>query len=1399
MKKITTILAVILLLAVSMTAQNPKLSYSAVVRNSANELVANENITVAVAIANDASGTAVYAETHNVTTNANGMVSLTIGEGTGATGSLADVTWKTAYITATYTLPGGATVVNTVPVSAVPYALYADNVSAEAVGGAVADYLATHGGGSYTETDPTVPAWAKAATKPAYDYSEITGTPTIPTVNDGTLTIQKNGETVGTFTANQPGTSTVNITITAQDIITAVNSMTNEEKAALCSALNCSGGGEEPTTFTCGTSKMVDADGNEYETVLIGTQCWTKTNLRVAPAGATDMTSSGTSSTTEPYYYVNSSVDAATYGYYYNWEAAKLACPSGWHLPSDAEWTAMEATQTSMDVTGSGWRGDHAGKLAGDGWNSSSTAGAPGNATDANHNASGFSAVPAGFWFYGFLYAGTDADFWSSTEGGTSGAWRRTLYYYGADVDRDADSRDAGFSVRCLRDETGGGTTYVQPTVTTSAATDITATSATLNGNVSNPDNVTITAQGFEWKTTTGGTYAVVNATGEPMTYSLTGLAAGTSYTYRAFVTTAEGTSYGSEVDFTTTAGTIDPTSFTCGTSKMVDADGNEYETVLIGTQCWTKTNLRVAPVGATDATSSGANSNTVPYYYVNPSVDAATYGYYYNWEAAKLACPAGWHLPNDAEWNTLEATVSGSDWQESYATATGYRGSHAGKLAGDGWNSSTTAGAPGNVTDANHNASGFSAVSAGNWGYGFNDAGGFAYFWSSTENGTFYAWYRNLYYSGVDVHRSSYYRNNGFSVRCLRDETGGGTTYVQPTVTTSSATNITSTSATMNGNVSNPDNVTITAQGFEWKTTTGGTYAVVNATGEPMTYSLTGLAAGTSYTYRAFVTTAEGTSYGSEVEFTTTAATTFTCGTSKMEDADGNEYETVLIGTQCWTKTNLRVAPAGATDGTSSGAYSYTVPYYYVKPGVDAATYGYYYNWEAAKLACPAGWHLPSDAEWNTLEATVSGSDWQESYATATGYRGSHAGKLAGDGWNSSTTAGAPGNVTDANHNASGFSAVPAGNWNDGFDYAGYFAFFWSSTVYGAFDAWSRGLGYNNADVYRRNYGGRYGGFSVRCLRDETGGGTTYVQPTVTTSSATNITSTSATMNGNVSNPDNVTITAQGFEWKTTTGGTYAVVNATGEPMTYSLTGLAAGTSYTYRAFVTTAEGTSYGSEVEFTTTAATTFTCGTSKMEDADGNEYETVLIGTQCWTKTNLRVAPVGATDATSSGANSNTVPYYYVNPSVDAATYGYYYNWEAAKLACPAGWHLPNDAEWNTLEATVSGSDWQESYATATGYRGSHAGKLAGDGWNSSTTAGAPGNVTDANHNASGFSAVPAGDWSNGFYNAGNGAFFWSSTERGTNFAWYRSLNYRNADVSRDYNGRNLGYSVRCLRD
>lgn len=255
MKKLI-LLALVLFSAATMLAQTNRMSYQAVVRNAANELVAEENLTVAIRIS-DANGTSAFSETHSVTSNRNGVISLMIGEGSGQSGNMASVDWRTAQIHTEVTLPGGTTLSNTTPVNAVPYAFYADSVDIHWVNDAVEDYLDNHSISSIVETDPTVPAWAKEATKPVYDYSEITNTPDMsgyltsetdptvpdwakesvkpvydyseitntpdmtpyltiesdPTVNNSTITIQQNGDLVGSFTLNQAGDQTINITV----------------------------------------------------------------------------------------------------------------------------------------------------------------------------------------------------------------------------------------------------------------------------------------------------------------------------------------------------------------------------------------------------------------------------------------------------------------------------------------------------------------------------------------------------------------------------------------------------------------------------------------------------------------------------------------------------------------------------------------------------------------------------------------------------------------------------------------------------------------------------------------------------------------------------------------------------------------------------------------------------------------------------------------------------------------------------------------------------------------------------------------------------------------------------------------------------------------------------------
>jgi uncharacterized protein (TIGR02145 family) len=218
-----------------------------------------------------------------------------------------------------------------------------------------------------------------------------------------------------------------------------------------------------------------------------------------------------------------------------------------------------------------------------------------------------------------------------------------------------------------------------------------------------------------------------------------------------------------------------------------------------------------------------------------------------------------------------------------------------------------------------------------------------------------------------------------------------------------------------------------------------------------------------------------------------------FTCGTSTVTDVDGNSYNTVSIGTgattQCWTASNLKVtkyndgvtlipdetantagwgglATGARTDYTGATGISGAVP----SGQTYVSTYGYLYNWFAvndAKGLCPSGWHVPTDAEWTTLE----------SYLNTVAPTGSVGSKMKKNDALWSTNTGT---------NSSGFSALPGGvRIADGrfFDIRST-AYFWSATE-DVNNAWIRFLNGNNDQVTGNNANGKSVGFSVRCLRD--------------------------------------------------------------------------------------------------------------------------------------------------------------------------------------------------------------------------------------------------------------------------------------------------------------------------
>jgi uncharacterized protein (TIGR02145 family) len=222
----------------------------------------------------------------------------------------------------------------------------------------------------------------------------------------------------------------------------------------------------------------------------------------------------------------------------------------------------------------------------------------------------------------------------------------------------------------------------------------------------------------------------------------------------------------------------------------------------------------------------------------------------------------------------------------------------------------------------------------------------------------------------------------------------------------------------------------------------------------------MSGLTVGTTYYVRAYAINSAGTAYGNEEKFFT-------------------PYQEVTIGTQVWMQKNLAVShyrngdsipeirDSAAWDAARTGAWCW-----YNNDSSNDATYGKLYNWYALndpRGLAPAGWHVSSDAEWDTLVIFLGGQ------------------LIAGGKMKEAGTAHWFPPNTDAT-NSSGFTGLPGGSLfgNGKFGLIGPYGTWWSSTPFQDFQAWYRTLQYNSAAIYGTHHDAttRYG-FSVRCVKD--------------------------------------------------------------------------------------------------------------------------------------------------------------------------------------------------------------------------------------------------------------------------------------------------------------------------
>jgi uncharacterized protein (TIGR02145 family) len=183
------------------------------------------------------------------------------------------------------------------------------------------------------------------------------------------------------------------------------------------------GGGGSGLTGTSGTFPD-SRDGKSYKWVKIGEQYWMAENLNHNATGSKC--------------YDNLESNCTTYGRLYNWAAAKNACPTGWHLPSEAEWTTLTDFVGGSSTAGTKLK-------SASGWNNN------GNGTDDY----GFAALPGGYYHLSdavFLVVGKSGYWWSSTEYNASIAWYQDMDYSYAYVGGSNNDKANFISVRCLKD-----------------------------------------------------------------------------------------------------------------------------------------------------------------------------------------------------------------------------------------------------------------------------------------------------------------------------------------------------------------------------------------------------------------------------------------------------------------------------------------------------------------------------------------------------------------------------------------------------------------------------------------------------------------------------------------------------------------------------------------------------------------------------------------------------------------------------------------------------------------------------------------------------------------------------------------------------------------------------------
>ena len=1353
MNKLLTSLLLLFACACACAQVPQKMTYQSVVRDANNSLVDNRNVSARIWILHGgADGTAVYIETQTATTNANGLMTLVIGEGTVVSGNLAAIVWADGpyFLKAEVDPAGGSsyTQVTVQELLSVPYALYAEQAG-NGFGGDYNDLV-------NTPAIPTVPTHVSAFTNDAgyltsfteqqvlsishdtvfltggsfvklpagFDgnynsltnrpnlsavatsgsYSDLTGTPNIPTVPTNVSTFTNDAGYLTSFTEQQvlsirhdtlflTGGSFVKLSA-GFDGAYNYNSLTNRPNlsavATSGSYSDLSGTPTIPTVptnvsaFTNDAGYLTSFTEQQVLTIRHDTLFLTGGSFVKLPAGfdgsynynsLTDKPNLSAVATSGSYSDLTGTPDIPTVPT----SVSAFTNDAGYLTPA----TVQEAVTIPTNV--SAYTND-AGYL---------TVATAQDEVAVPTAVSEFSN-DAGYITAGQVPAQVSAD-WNATEGAAQILNKPEI---------PTEANNATLTIQqngaTIGTFTGNASSDQFLNVTVPTATSQLSNNAGYITADSLPTNVSAFVN--------DAGYLTAAQCGDTSLCEMVNLIAS--------LQTQIGQVQTAIAQMDVLLDSLEEAKFRCGTSLVFDYDSNLYHTLQLGNQCWMKENMRTTHFadGTEIPASQYMSSNQMRRYIPNNDTNLIpTYGYMYNWVAAmhntpssssnpsgvQGVCPTGWHVPSHDEWMQLADFVGG---QPQYFCGSNYTNIAKALASTTGWDASDELCAVGNASNGN-NASGFSAYPSG---YYFNNQrffGSRAFFLSSTQNdyGRVQGFCIVAGSSAVGT-ETTYLPSEAYAVRCLRDVMGANA--LLPTVSTTDVSSISLTTATCGGEVTADGGAEVTARGVCWSTipeptvndahTTDGT-----GTGT-FTSELTGLSPSTYYYVRAYATNSYGTRYGQLQSFTTPAFTlptvvtvpasditytSATCGGEVTSEGDAPVTERGI----CWT-TNGYPTADGNHIVVGGGLGSFTATITGLVPGTsyhvcayaisDAGTvYGGLFLVVTQSLSLP-----------DVYTASVSNI----TLTTAT-----CGGEVTSDGGAEVTARGVC------------WSTSPSPTLNDAHTTDG------SGT--GTFTSELTGLS-PNTFYYVRTYatnsqGTRYGqqqGFTTTALS----------LPTVVTASASDITYTSATCGGEVTSEGDAPVTERGVCWGT---NVYPTVNdnriSVGSGLgsfTATITDLVPGTHYYVRAYAISDAGTMYGGLSSFVTQSlslpsvytasvsditSTTATCGGEVTADGGAEVTERGV----CWSTSPIpTVNDAHTTDGSGTGTFTSEltglspVTIYYVRAyatNSQGTRYGPQQSFTTTALSLPTVVTFPASDVTNT-SATCGGEVTSEGDAPVT---------------------------------------------------------------------------------------------------